>query len=327
MYIQNTTNNFGNKKSIKGVNIMQTQFMISFNSLHSKKTIESVYGKYKLMFTVCITSLFIFAMVSQASAQAVLFDFDNAPLYSSLPIDLTVSGITAHLSATGQGYSIQNANAIGFTPPGFSGRILYPNSIYLADLLVQYTQTITDFSIMYCCQELGCDDAATMRVTAYMNSTLVGTNTRTATFPGTWPVDTLSCSFPQGFNRVVVHYDSHPPTCQDYGVIYMADNMRVTPFATSVSEGEIPVTFALKQNYPNPFNPSTTISYQIRTQSFVTLKVFDFLGREVATLVNSVEQPGYKSVNFNADNLASGVYYYRLQAGDFIETRKLVLLR
>jgi hypothetical protein len=62
-------------------------------------------------------------------------------------------------------------------------------------------------------------------------------------------------------------------------------------------------------------------------QSNVTLKVFDVLGREVATLVNSVEQPGYKSVNFYANNLVSGVYYYRLQAGNFIETKKLVLLR
>ncbi len=93
--------------------------------------------------------------------------------------------------------------------------------------------------------------------------------------------------------------------------------------------------FTLRQNYPNPFNPSTTISYQLPMQSYVTLKVFDTQGKEVATLVNSVEQPGDKSVNFNASNLASGVYYYRLQAGDpstgsgqsFIETKKLVLLK
>jgi hypothetical protein len=85
--------------------------------------------------------------------------------------------------------------------------------------------------------------------------------------------------------------------------------------------------YSLSQNYPNPFNPSTTIGYQLPTQVHVTLKVFDVLGREIATLVNGVEQPGYKSVNFNANNLASGVYYYRLQAGNYIETRKLLLLR
>jgi hypothetical protein len=238
-----------------------------------------------------------------------------------------VSGITAQLSATGQGFSIQNANVMGFTPPGFSGRIVYPNSVYLADLLVSFNQTLTDFSIMYACQELGCDDAATMKVTAYMNSTLVGFSTRTATFPGTWPVDTLKCSFPQGFNRVVVHYNSPPPTCQDYGVIFMADNMKVTPLPTAVSGNELPVILSLGQNYPNPFNPGTTINYQLRTQSHITLKVFDLLGKEVATLVNGIEQPGYRSVYFDASNLESGVYYYRLQAGSYTETKKFILLR
>ncbi|MBK9403524.1 MAG: hypothetical protein IPN57_03140 [Ignavibacteria bacterium] len=61
-----------------------------------------------------------------------------------------------------------------------------------------------------------------------MNGSFVGTSTKTARNPGTWPSATLRCSFPQGFNSVVVHYASRPPTCQDYGVIYMADNMRVT---------------------------------------------------------------------------------------------------
>ena len=119
------------------------------------------------------TLVFILSISIYANAQLVLFDFDNAPLYSSLPIYQTTGGITAHLSASGQGYSIQNANAIGFTPPGFSGRIIYPNSIYLSDLYIRFDQTLTDFSVMYCCQELGCDDASTMRVTAYLNGNLV----------------------------------------------------------------------------------------------------------------------------------------------------------
>lgn len=178
------------------------------------------------LFIQCIS----FGAVSPSIAQAVLFDFDNAPSQTSLPISLTVNGITAHFSATGQGYSIQQANVLGFTPLGFAGQVIYPNSVFLADLLIKFDSTLTDFSIMYSCQELGCDDAATMRVTAYMNGSFVGTNTKTAANPGTWPTDTLSCSFLQGFDSVVVHYDSRPPTCQDYGVIYMADNMRVTTF-------------------------------------------------------------------------------------------------
>lgn len=169
-----------------------------------------------------------FVLVSPVFAQQVLFDFDNAPIHTSLPISLTADGITAHFSATGQGYSIQEANTLGFTPPGFAGLVIYPNSVFLADLLVKFDTTLTDFSIMYSCQELGCDNAATMRVTAYMKGSPVGSKTKTAANPGTWPVETLSCSFAQGFDSVVVHYDKRPPTCQDYGVIFLADNMRVT---------------------------------------------------------------------------------------------------
>jgi hypothetical protein len=265
---------------------------------------------------------------SFASAQVELFDFDNAPLHSSLPIDQTVSGISAHLMATGQGYSIQEANVLGFTPPGFAGRILYPNSIYLADLLVRFDQVLTDFSIMYSCQELGCDDAATMRVTAFMNGNFVGTNTRTATFPGTWPVDTLRCSFPQGFDSVVVHYDSHPPTCQDYGVIYMADNMRVTPFnLTAISEDEVPEKSGLSQNYPNPFNPSTDIRFQITDDGWVTLRVYDVLGREVATLVDEVKHPGAYTARWDAGGQSSGVYIYRLKTGNVVQTKRMMLIR
>ena len=162
-----------------------------------------------------------------APAQSVvLFDFDNAPLRAPLPLDVVAGGVTAHLSATGQGYSIQD-NSAPVVPIGFSGRFIYPSSVYAADLLVGFSQTLTSFSIQYSPQELGCDDSARMRVTAYMNSALVGTNTTTASNPGTWPVATLSCAFAQGFNNVIVHYDSRPPTCQDWGPIFIADNMTV----------------------------------------------------------------------------------------------------
>jgi hypothetical protein len=272
--------------------------------------------------------ILLFGLMSNLSAQVVQFDFDNAPLHSSLPIDQTVSEITARLSATGQGYSIQDANVLGFTPQGFAGRIIYPNSIYLADLLIRFNKALTNFSIMYSCQELGCDDAATMRVTAYMNGNLVGTNTKTASIPGTWPVDTLSCSFSQGFDSVEIHYDSPPPTCKDYGVIYMADNMRVTPFiVTAISECELPDMYTLSQNYPNPFNPSTTIIFSLPKATYVTLNIYTTLGQEVVQLVSGNMNPGVYSREWNASSFASGIYYYRLEAGGFVETKKIVLLR
>jgi hypothetical protein len=89
----------------------------------------------------------------------------------------------------------------------------------------------------------------------------------------------------------------------------------------------LPQDFGLQQNYPNPFNPITTIMYQLPLQAYVSLKVYDVLGREVATMVNGIEEPGYKSAQFEAGRLSSGVYYYRLRAGNFSDTKKLVLLR
>ncbi len=96
-----------------------------------------------------------------------------------------------------------------------------------------------------------------------------------------------------------------------------------------------PSVFKLEQNYPNPFNPSTNITYVIaRSEATrqsaalpVQLKVYDALGREVATLVNKKQAPGKYSVQFNANNLPSGVYFYKLQAGDFVQTRKMMLLK
>jgi len=89
----------------------------------------------------------------------------------------------------------------------------------------------------------------------------------------------------------------------------------------------IPTVFALEQNYPNPFNPSTRIRYQLPTQSYVSLKVYDVLGREVGTLVDGIERPGYKSVLWDASGVASGVYFYRLQAGQFSAVQKMLLVR
>jgi hypothetical protein len=88
-----------------------------------------------------------------------------------------------------------------------------------------------------------------------------------------------------------------------------------------------PLTFSLGQNYPNPFNPTTTIRYQLSANSFVTLKVFDILGREVAALVNEAQRPGIYRVKWDASGLPSGVYFYRMHAGEFVATRKAVLMR
>jgi len=99
-------------------------------------------------------------------------------------------------------------------------------------------------------------------------------------------------------------------------------------------EVAVPNIFSLEQNYPNPFNPSTTIRYEIPEQSFVTIKVYDILGNEITTLVNEEKAAGNYEVEFNTSshsgnvrNLTSGIYFYRLQAGSFIETKKMILMK
>ncbi len=88
-----------------------------------------------------------------------------------------------------------------------------------------------------------------------------------------------------------------------------------------------PTEYALMQNYPNPFNPTTVIRYQLPTASWVRLEVFDVLGKQVASLVNSAQTAGDYSVLFNASTLSSGVYFYRLQAGSFVQTKKMLLIK
>jgi subtilisin-like proprotein convertase family protein len=93
------------------------------------------------------------------------------------------------------------------------------------------------------------------------------------------------------------------------------------------STTEIPNHYQLDQNYPNPFNPTTTISYQLPISSIVTLKMYDILGREIATLVNEKKDAGKYVIDFNGSYLPSGVYVYRIQAGSFVETKKMMLLK
>jgi photosystem II stability/assembly factor-like uncharacterized protein len=111
-------------------------------------------------------------------------------------------------------------------------------------------------------------------------------------------------------------------------------------YIISVEGEEIPVEYALEQNYPNPFNPRTTIKYGISERSFVELKVYDILGNEVAPLVNEEQEAGYYSIEFNANNLASGVYLYKLEAGNlsagyqkgqarqsFVQMKKMIIIK
>jgi hypothetical protein len=124
----------------------------------------------------------------------------------------------------------------------------------------------------------------------------------------------------------------HTFTIDNAGYAYAGTNngvwRRQLSQIVSVSQPpEFPKAIRLDQNYPNPFNPSTTIRYALPQRSLVTLSVFNTLGQEVATLVQGEYEADFHEVTFDASSLPSGMYFYRLRAGDFVETKKLLVLR
>jgi hypothetical protein len=212
-------------------------------------------------------------LILRVEAQSVLFDFDSLAAHSGLPAAYTVGGITATFTATGQGFSIQPANTLGFTPVGFAGNCIYPNSINAADLLVSFSAPLTDFSILYAPHELACDSSANMRVTAFLNGTLVATATTNATWncTCTWTSQILPISSAQPFNSVVVHYDApplpNPNPCQDYGTVFLADNITVTAAPAIIltnlaklANGAFQFTFTNTPNAPFTVLGTTNLS-------------------------------------------------------------------
>jgi len=101
----------------------------------------------------------------------------------------------------------------------------------------------------------------------------------------------------------------------------------LSPVGIEAISNEIPIEFRLSQSYPNPFNPATTIRFSIPEEFFVTIKVFNTLGQEITALINENIIAGSYEVEFDASKLPSGIYYYKLQAGSFVETKKMVLMK
>ena len=131
-----------------------------------------------------------------------------------------------------------------------------------------------------------------------------------------------------------VHYQATMgPGCQsftDNAPVYRVFEIYQKITVTGIKEitGNIPDAFSLYQNYPNPFNPSTSIKFDVLNNSNITLKVYDVMGREIATLIdNEAVSPGTKEIDFDASDLSSGIYFYTLTAGDFKATKKMMLLK
>ncbi len=124
----------------------------------------------------------------------------------------------------------------------------------------------------------------------------------------------VSCLYPYGKDSVLVGTDDG---------VYVVSSTTVT----AVDEPTHNPNFTLSQNYPNPFNPSTTIRYSVQKRSLVTLSIYNVLGQSVKTLVNDVKAPGVYEASFDGASLPSGTYFYRLTAGDYSQTKKMVLLK
>jgi photosystem II stability/assembly factor-like uncharacterized protein len=137
----------------------------------------------------------------------------------------------------------------------------------------------------------------------------------------TWTVETngLTSALLTG-----VHFTS--PT-NGYVVGNNKTLLKYTLLTSAEDEEEQPTEFKLEQNYPNPFNPSTSIQYAIGTRQFVELKVYDVLGNEIATLVNEEKPAGMYNVQFTMNDLGSGIYFYKINAGDFVQTKKMILIK
>lgn len=122
-------------------------------------------------------------------------------------------------------------------------------------------------------------------------------------------------------------------TTNEYFTLYIAtDGSGVFKYSEDIvyvsrESQEFPEQFRLEQNFPNPFNPNTTIQYSVSQRQFVTVKVYDLMGIEIATLVNEEKRLGTYLVNFDASILASGIYFYQLKTENFFETKKMILLK
>ena len=116
--------------------------------------------------------------------------------------------------------------------------------------------------------------------------------------------------------------------CHKWVIINIRTTFEDKIKTNSVGKNNIlPLEYQLNQNYPNPFNSKTNIKYQIPNTGIVKIIIYDLLGREVKTLVNEYKQAGIYQVSFNAEGLASGIYFYKMTAGDFSETKKLILIK
>jgi len=170
-------------------------------------------------------------------------------------------------------------------------------------------------------------DLNSLYFTSLLTGFVVGQNgiiLKTADGGNTWGIQSSSTS--QNLHSVYFLSSSTGWAVGDGGTIIKTTNGGVT-FIDGNSNIDMPKRFILSQNYPNPFNPTTRIKYEVPKSSFVTIKIFNILGKEVASLVNENKKAGDYNVEFNASKLSSGVYFYQMTSSNFSSSKKMILLK
>jgi hypothetical protein len=220
-------------------------------------------------------------------------------------------------------------------------RLLFFNNavtpLYMVDTSRQVWQIIDNKPVLW--YKLDAQSGDSYTTSMYGNIYKVSVSSATANaFGQTVPAKVFSWSYGDTYPNYAIQWLVYGlGFYSTYSYLYNLDDIVTGYIIDGVKYGTLtnvelvcnvfPSEYSLSPNFPNPFNPSTTINYQLPKQSQVTLKIFDVLGREVTTLINKVEEAGYKSVNFDASKLPSGVYFYRIQAGSFVQTNKMLLMR
>lgn len=178
----------------------------------------------------------------------------------------------------------------------------------------------TEANYDFCYVEVSSDNGSTWNTVTSYNGTL-----------SNWTYVSMDISqYTNSSSQVKIRFRLTSDVSQVYDGWYV-DDIKLTAYQTTPlaigSEGETPVSYKLSQNYPNPFNPVTLINFAIPKTGFVSLKVYDLLGKEVSSLVNETKAAGNYNVMFDASNLSSGIYFYKLETSSFTDTKKMVIIK
>jgi carboxypeptidase T len=187
-------------------------------------------------------------------------------------------------------------------------------------ILSFYHRYATEAGYDFCSVEVSSNNGTTWQPVASYSGTL-----------STWTQQTFDITnYAAGSSQVKIRFR----LTSDAGLVadgWYVDDIVIKSYCGILSgitqNNGIPKTFALEQNYPNPFNPTTVIKYQLPKSELVTIKIYDVLGRQVASLINEKKDAGYYEITFDASSLSSGVYFYKIEAGDFVESKKMMVLK